>query len=171
MKPELKYGLIAGTGICLWIIVEYCLGLHTAHLEIGEYTGYFSNLIPVLTLFLLLRKKQSAIYDGRLTLGQGIASGLVASLVSASLVYCFMVIYNNLINPNWMDYALTAKVAQLRAHGVAEVNIRQQIKFYQQANSPVGLISTTLLGLTVMGGLISLVLTLILKFRPPTPRA
>jgi hypothetical protein len=166
MRPEFKYGLITGVGICLWIVTEYCLGLHTTHLEIGESTGYFSNLIPLATLFLLLRQKQAAAYDGRLTLGQGIASGLVASFLGALIVYAFMLGYNQWINPDWLDNALAAKVALMRAHGIGEVEIRREITFYRQANSPVGLITTTLLGLTVMGGTLSLILTLLLRLRP-----
>ena len=165
MSPEFKYGVVAGAGISLWIAVEYHLGLHTTHVEIGEYTGYFANLIPLGAFFLLLRQKQASSSDGRLSLGRGVASGLLASFVSALIVYGFMVIYNRWINPYWVDNALAVKVAQQRAHGLSEIEIRRQITFYRQSNSPMGLIATTLLGLTVMGGFISLALTLLLRFR------
>lgn len=170
MSPEFKYGLVAGAGVTLWIIAENSLGLHSTYIEVGEYTGYFANLIPLTTLFLLLRKKQAATYDGRLTIGQGIASGLLASFVGALIVYGFMVVYNRWINPYWVDNALAIKVAHQRAQGVSELVIRQEINFYRQANSPVGLIASTLLGLTVMGGVFSLILTLLLRFNAKSPR-
>lgn len=171
MRPEFKYGLMSGAGICLWVVIEYYLGLHTIHLEVGEKTGYFSNIIPLVTLFLLLRQKQSAAYDGRLTLGQGIASGLMASFLEGVIVYGFMLFYNQYINPNWVDNALALKVTQLRSHGITESNIREQITLYRQANSALGMITTTLLGLTVMGGIFSLILTLLLRLRPRSPLA
>ncbi len=171
MSPEFKCGLITGAGITLWIVTEYSLGLHTTYLEIGEYTGYFANLIPLTTLFLLLRRKQAATYDGRLTLGQGIASGLLASFVAALIVYGFMVVYNRWINPDWVDNALAVKVAHQRVQGVSEIAIRREINFYRQANGPVGLIATTLLGITVMGGIFSFVLTLLLRLQSKSPRA
>ena len=77
MRPEFKYGLISGTGLCLWTVAEHYFGFHATHWEIGEYTGYLSNLIPLITLFLLLRQKQNAAHDGQLTIAQGIASGLL----------------------------------------------------------------------------------------------
>lgn len=166
MSAEFKYGLITGGSLSLWIFAEYYLGLHTIHLEAGEYAGYFSKLIPLATLFLLLRQKQASAGDGRLTLGQGLTSGLTASFLAALIVYGFMVAYNQWINPDWLDNALTAKVAQRRAHGIDEFSIRREITFYRQANSSAGLITTTLLGLTVTGGVITLVLTLFLRLRP-----
>lgn len=169
MRPELKYGLLSGVGICLWITTEYCLGLHTTRLEIGEYTGYFSSIVPVVFIFFLLREKQAANHDRPLTLAQGIAAGLVASLVAAVIVYGFMLAYNRWINPYWVDNALTAKVAHLRAKGVGEMEIRREITFYRNSNTPVGLIATTLVGTTVMGGMISLFLTLLLRLRKRKP--
>jgi riboflavin transporter FmnP len=165
MRPELKYGLITGLGVCLWIATEYFLGLHTTHLEIGEFTGYFANLVPLVTLLLLLREKQKQIYDHRLTLGQGIAAGLLMSFVAAVLVYIFMLAYNRWINPYWLDNALEWKVARMRDHAVSEVDIRKEITFYRNANSPIGLVVSTILGMTAVGGLLSIPCTLYLRYR------
>lgn len=169
MKPEIKYGLITGAGVCLWIIAEYLLGFHTTRLEIGEYSGFFSTLVPVVTLFLLLKGKREAAADGRLGLGQGVCSGLFASFIAALIVYCFMFVYNQFINPGWLDNTLDWKVAQMRAQGLAEIDIRKEITFYRQANSPAGLIVTTLVGMTLMGAIFSLGLTLLLRRQPRPP--
>src|SRR5258708_38470602 len=83
--------------------------------EIGTYTGLFSNLVPLTTLFLLLRAKRAAVYDGRLSLGSGIGSGVLTSFIAALLVYSFLVTYSHFINPTWIDQVLEAKVAQQRA--------------------------------------------------------
>ena len=166
MTAEFRYGLITGAGICLWITAEYYLGLHTTHPEVGEYTGYFSVLIPVATLFLLLRQRQAATRDGYLSLGQGITAGLTTSFLAALIVYGFMIAYNQWINPDWIDNALTVKVASMRAHNVDEVKIRRAITSFRQANGTRGLIVSTVLGLTVIGGIISVVLTLLLRLQP-----
>ena len=171
MKSEIKYGLITGAGVCLWIIAEHLLGFHTTRHEIGEYSGYFSSLVPLVTLFLLLKGKRETAFDGRLGLVQGIGSGLSASLIAAMLVYCFMVAYNQFINPGWLDNALDWKVAQMRAQGGAETDIRKEITFYRRANSPAGLIATTLVGMTLMGAIFSFGLTLLLRRRPRPPPA
>ena len=166
MSPEFKFGLLTGMGICLWIIAEHFLGLHTTHLEVGEYTGYFSNLIPLATLFLLLRHKQMLARDRSLTLSQGLASGLLASFLAALIVYSFLMAYHQWINPDWVDDVLAVKVTAMRDRGVDEIEIRRKITFYRRANGPLGLIATTVFGLTFMGGIISLVLTPLLRTPP-----
>ena len=163
MKPELKYGLIIGAGVCLWILLEHLLGFHSTHAGIGEYSGYFSGLIPLAGLFVLLRGKAAA---GRLGLAQGVNSGLYASFVAALVVYCVLVAYSQLVNPGWLDQALEWQVARMRADGTPETHIREQITFYRNAHSPLGLIATRLAGLTLLGTVFSLGLTLWLQRRP-----
>jgi len=166
VKPEFKYGLINGAGVCLWIALEYLLGFHTTRPDSGAWTGLLSNLIPLTTLFLLLRTRRAAIYDGRLTLGTGIGSGILASFVASLLVYSFLVSYSHFINPTWIDQALELKVVQWRTEDLAEVAIQQKITLYRQAYTPFGLISTIIVGMTLMGGIFSLVLTLLVRSLP-----
>jgi len=44
MKIILKYGLLAGVAIFIYILLELALGLHGKYLHIGQYTGYFRYL-------------------------------------------------------------------------------------------------------------------------------
>jgi hypothetical protein len=166
MKPELKYGLVAGTGVCLWIMGEYLLGFHTTRLEIGLYSGYFSCLIPLVTLFLLLKGKRDAAPDGRLGFWPGLRTGLHAAFISGAIIYAFMLLYNHFINPGWLDNALEWRVASLRADGVAEAAIREEIRTYRQMNSPLGCLISLVAGTTVMGGVFAAGITLLLRRRP-----
>lgn len=169
MKPELKYGLLCGAGVCLWITLEYLLGFHTTRPDIGVYTGLLSNLIPLTVLFLLLRKKRAALFDGRLSLGAGIGTGLLTSFVAGLLVYCFLACYSNFINPHWIDQALEHKVALWRADHLAEVEIQGRITRYRSAYTPLGLVTTTVVGMTLRGGLLGLGLTLLVRALPHRP--
>jgi hypothetical protein len=169
VKPELKYGLISGAAVCLWIGLEYLLGLHTTRPQLGTYTGLLSNLIPLTTLFLLLRAKRRRVYDGRLSLGAGIGAGLYASFVAALIVYSFLVVYTHFLNPLWIDQALEVKVAAWRAQSVAETDIQHQITRYRNAYTPVGLLGTIVVNTTLMGGLFSLPLTLLVRQLPHRP--
>ena len=170
MKPELKCGLITGAGVCLWIMGEYLLGFHTTHLEIGAYSGFFSAIIPLVTLFRMLKAQRDAVPDGRLGVWPGVKSGLHAAFISGVIVYGFMLAYNQFINPGWLDHALDWQVAQLRTEGVAESAIREEIKTYRQLNGPVGCLISIVAGTTVMGGIFSAGLPLLLR-RGPRPDA
>ncbi len=166
MRAEFTYGLISGAGLCLWITLEYLLGFHTTRPEIGTYTGLLSNLIPLTTLFLLLRAKRTAVYDGRLSLGAGIGAGVLASFIAALLVYSFLVSYTHFINPTWIDQVLEARVVQQRAAHVPEAIIQEGITSTRSAYTPGGLVLTIIVGLTLMGGLLSFGLTLLVRQLP-----
>ena len=167
MRPAIKCGLITGAGVCLWILGEYALGFHTTRLAIGAYSGCFSGLIPLTTLFLLLRRQRDASASGQLGLGAGLKSGLQAAFVSGVILYGFMFVYDHFINPGWLDNALDWRVAQLRAHGVTEIAIRDEITFYRRMNTPAGCLVSLVGGTTLLGGVLSAGLTLLLRWWPP----
>lgn len=160
MTPEFKYGLLSGAGVSLWMLAEYKLGLHTTYLEYGNYTGYFSLLIPLLALFFLLRKKQ---VDKPQGFSASVVSGVTASFLGALIVYGFSLAYNQWINPEWIDNALALKVSAMRAHNVDENDIRSAITSFRQANRPIGLAIRVVGGLTVIGGIFSALLTWVLR--------
>ena len=116
-----------------------------------------------------LRKKRAAIYDGRLSLGAGIWSGILASFVASLVVYSFLVSYTHFVNPIWIEHALEVKVAQQRAAGVSEAAIQQSITLTRNAYTPAGMIASIIVGLTLMGGIFSLVLTLLVRSLPHRP--
>ena len=118
-----------------------------------------------------MRLKQSFAPDRPLALSRGLASGLIASLTAAVVVYAFTVAYRQFINPGWIDNVLEWKVAQMRAAGLAEEAIRSEITVFRQANSPIGLIATTLVGTTLLGGLFSMAVSLLLRRKFDRTRA
>jgi hypothetical protein len=145
------------------------LGFHTTRADLGAYTGALSNLIPLVTLFLLLRRKRDAIYDGRLSLAAGIGAGMYASFVAALLVYTFLVTYTHFLNPIWIDQVLEHKVALWRERRLAETAIQAKITQFRDAYTPLALAGSTLVGLPLMGGVFGLLLTLVVRQLPHRP--
>lgn len=166
MRPEFKYGLITGVGVSLWILAEYLLGFHTTRMAIGECSRYFSCVVPAITLFILLRKKQAASPKYPLTIRQSIAAGLFVSLVAAMIVSTFLVAYHRWINPFGIENILAGKVVQMRATGIDEIAIRREITSYRQVNGPVGLVITTFGGMALTCAILSALLTPIVRSKP-----
>ena len=98
-----------------------------------------------------------------------IGSGALASCVAALLVYCFLTAYTHFINPTWIDQALEVKVAQWRTHQVAETVFQEKISLYRGAYTPKGLVATIIVGMTLMGAIFSLILTLLVRSLPHRP--
>ncbi len=171
MRPEITWGLISGTGVCLWIALGHQLGTHTSSTGLGTYSGILSNLIPLTALFLLLRAKRARLYDGRLSLAAGIGSGVFMSFVASLVVYSFLATYSHFINPTWIDQMLEVRVAQQRATGLSEAVIQERILATRDDYSPVGLLRTIILSTTLMGGLYALAVTLLVRQLPHQEKA
>ncbi|HVU15831.1 MAG TPA: DUF4199 domain-containing protein [Candidatus Didemnitutus sp.] len=158
MTPEFRYGLIAGAGLCLWTLLEFVLGLHTVHFNAGEISGYLAGIVPFVCLWLLLRRRQREL-GPLFSIWVGLFSGVICSIVAAVVVYAFMVAYDLYLNPGWLDIALKNRVDAWRAAHIDEVEIRRMITAIRNTQSPIGLLVTYLGGVTLLGTLMTLVIT------------
>ena len=171
MTTEVKFGLVTAGGICLWVVLEHLLGFRSTHLHIGQYTGILSGIIPLVTIFYALKEKRD-LQGGYLTLGQGLFTGLLLSMVTAICTTAFMWVYNQYINPGYQHAALEWEIGQRVRKGeldpVGAASARAEFK--RLFSLPNQLLAS--LVLTVLSGLlITMVETLILRRSPARPAA
>lgn len=169
MKIEIKHGVICGTGVCAWILVEYFLGFHDEHLAIGKFTGYLATVIPVVVLYRALKEKRAQQPDGDLATGDGLKAGLVISAIAGVITTAFFWAYKHFINPGWLDRALEFEKAQMAKAGATAEMIDRKVAVFNAMNSDEIQIVTGMIGTMVMGLAISVVLTSILKKKSPEP--
>jgi hypothetical protein len=164
LRPELKYGLIAGLGVSLWFYAEYFLGLHTTRPDLGKITGQLSSLVLIFTLWSMLRRQQRALGPA-FRLPVSLLAGIQASLVAATLIYISTTFYRHYVNPDWFVDYLNAKVTELRAAGTAETSIQLYAENARRYSTPGYLLLGTLLIWTMQGTLFTVFLTLGLRWQ------
>jgi hypothetical protein len=101
MKPELRYGLIIGLGVSIWVLLEFLLGFHTKYMEIGQFSGYLSVIIPILALYYGLTEKY--IHEPTITYWQTVKAGMTMVIIAAIIISLFMALYNTTIHPEWVE--------------------------------------------------------------------
>ena len=153
MKPEYRYGLLCGTGLSLWILIEFALGFHTTFLEIGQYSGYFSIIVPIIIIYVAL-KEQSLRINGRLSVKEGINTGFQIAIYSAALFTLFLYVYNNYINPEWLNSLVEWERKKLLLGGASDDEIERFMDQNRRMNNAVGqgvmsFISTTGIGIFI----------------------
>lgn len=157
MRPEIKYGVITGISVCLWVLLEFALGFHTTRLEFGKYSGYVASLIPIILLVLLLQEKAK---KQPLTWLTALRSGILVSVIAAAIITTFFFFYNHYINPGWLNLVFEAQKQELVTQGASEesiVSLQEQFAFYSSDLYQIigGFFSTILMGI---------ILTLIITF-------
>jgi len=168
MKPELKYGIVAGLAMGGWMLLEFWFGFHTTRMDARQFTGWVTDLIPTVMLYLLLKRRLESNDRYWLPAWEGMLHGLFASFVAALVFYVFLNVYQYFVNPSWVDSQLEWKVAHLRAAGATETDIRKQIVALRQANGPIGL-ALYIPAYTLLGGCVSALITLWLNWRHKEP--
>ena len=163
MKTELIYGIAAGLGISLWVFIEFLLGLHDKHLEIGQFTGYLSTIIPIACIYLGLKEKRGQLSPETLTLQQGLTTGLIVSLISGIITTAFFLLYYHFINPGWRQSAEDFERSQWEHTGMPEEEIALQIEQLKFLNSDTGVVIFNMISSLVLGMIISFFLTLFLR--------
>lgn len=165
MAPALKYGLLGASGMILWLLGEYALGFHGPRIALGQYTTWGTEIILIVALWRLLHH---LLYAGNrywLPVWLGTAHGLLASLVAAMLLYVFVFIYLQFINPAFSDAYLEWEIGRMRSQNMPEEEIRLMARGFLWRTSAVGL-PLSIGSLCLLIGLVaSPVITLWLNWR------
>ena len=162
-RIELKYGLITGAGICLWIIAEYFLGLHTTQMHLGQYTIYFVVIIPLFTIYFGLKEKRDRHLNGKITINGGIKAGLMISLIAALIISCFLIIYFNYINPQYSELGVAYYKEKLMLSGKTAVEVTQELDSIKRTFSFINQLLFGVIAVMGTGLLISFIMSLYLN--------
>lgn len=163
LKTEIKFGIITGAGICLWILLEFLLGFHTIKMDIGECTTYFVVLVPLFTLYLGIKEKRDKRNKGQISINHGIKTGLMISLIATVIIASFLIIYFNYLNPEYAELGIAYQKKKMILRGKTSDEIAAEM---ERMKNMFGFLNQFLygtIGAVGTGFLISVALSLFLK--------
>jgi hypothetical protein len=102
MKPEVKYGVIAGFFLILWTLVQFMLNFHTLDFEYNKFSSPGVLIILFFTLLKSLKEKRLD-YGGSISLRKGMRTGVFQLFITAFIASSFMFLYDYKINPLWIE--------------------------------------------------------------------
>ena len=157
------YGIICGILMSCWVLVEYLFGFHTTSLDIGQYSGYFSILIPVIIIFIALYERQS-FYRVDLQYIDGINIGFRIAIISSLVLTIFFYLYNKYINPDWIDRMIDWQRRQMIIQGAANDDVQAFINQNQHHYNAIGQAVMDFISWTGIGVFITLIEIPIVKY-------
>src|ERR1044072_1401220 len=164
MKAELKYGIILGVAISCWMMIAHVLGFYTTNLQAGSYADMAITILPIVFLFLAILARRRR--QGSLTLLQGITTGMVAILISYVISGTFLWIYQHYINPNWLDYVIAFQQSKMTQAGAAASEVNAVADRLRSRNTAMAQFIGGLIGTLVLGFILSLIFSVILRKKP-----
>jgi hypothetical protein len=161
MRTEVKFGIILGLGICVYTVIAHLLGFYTNNIQAGKTGDIMITLLPIMVLYFAIREKRNR--NRSLTLWQGIKTGLLVALISFPISTAFLWVYHHYINPNWLTYILAFEQESMTRAGVSAGEISSRLDRMRSGNSDFAQIVGGLIGTTVLGLILSLIFSLILR--------
>jgi hypothetical protein len=165
-RTELQYGLIIGFGLIAWILAEYAAGFHTTQLEVGEYSGYFSIIIPLIALYMGIRSFRDKELGGSMTFLKGFAAGSRMSFIASVLISLFLALYITVINPEWIDLGLEYQRNKLVATGLSQQEVTNTLDLMKNDYTLSSMMLYAFGGTLLQGSVLSLIYSAILKRKP-----
>ncbi|MBI3112804.1 MAG: DUF4199 domain-containing protein [Ignavibacteriales bacterium] len=166
LRSLLLYGLASGAAMALYATVEFAVGLHGRYLSVGQYVGYLRYVILFLGLFLGVKNVRDQQKGGAIGYGKVLQIGFVISLVAGVIITIYEILYNEYINPGFMEDYIQFTIAGMRESGATEAAmeaLREQAKAWSTPGAQIAFY----LGETLMlGVLFSLILGGIMKWQP-----
>jgi len=170
MRLNLKYGLITGIIVGAFAVSFFALVncLNTSYnwgmqpSNIRGIGGLLTIVILATGIYLTMQavKKEQ---DNKLTYGQALKAGVIVAVITAVLVALFGFVYCQFLNPGYAQYMVSEAQKAMAANGETPQQIAEHSKSVQAEFSTGGQVMQALIGQTVVGTVVSLVLGMFLR--------
>jgi ACR3 family arsenite efflux pump ArsB len=165
MKPYLKFGLISGiVGIFITLLV-YIMGLDKS--PSGQYIGWINIPVTIILMVMCIKECRETLYNGFISFGQAFKNLFLMMLVSSVISGIFMFFYVSVINPSLIDYIKEQQILEMEKKGMEQAAIDQAMSFSEKFISPGMMTFWTIAGGLLLGSLIALIVSAIMKKNDP----
>ncbi len=157
LKIGLRYGLIVGL-----ILIIYDIIMLIADLSMNDYVRYISYTI-LLVFIVLAHNAYKKEGNGYMTIGQGLGTGVILTIVQGFLTSLVSMIYISFIDPSILEKLREKAIENIEASGSSDAEIEQAIKMSDLFLSPIGIFIVGFISSLFVGFIISLIVSLFTK--------
>jgi len=170
MRTNLKYGLITGIIVGAFAVGFFALinSLNTSN-NWGMQPSAIRGIGGLLTIVILatgiyltmqaIKKEQG----NKLTYGQALQAGVIVAGITAVLVALFGFVYCQYLNPGYAQYMVSEGQKAMAANGETQQQIAEHSKALQAEFSTGGQVAQALIGQTIVGTVVSLIMGIFVK--------
>jgi uncharacterized membrane protein YagU involved in acid resistance len=127
----------------------------------------YTGVITIATFFVIyygIKYYRDEVNEGLLSLGEAVKMGLFIALVAGIIAALFGLLYNQVIDPGYMESQFEAMREGLEERGLSDEQIEQQMTFMNMLlNNPVLTVAFTIVWTAILGLLKALIAGAILK--------
>jgi hypothetical protein len=163
VKIILKYGLLVGVIVGVYMMIEYAIGLHGKYLEYGQYTGYVRYVLLAAGVFIGIRDTRDGERNGSIGFLPAVWVGIRVSFIAAIVITVSELIYIQFVNPGFTEDYIAFTVAKLKAANATVEEINNLLAQSKMWGTTVWQIIFYMGETMLMGAICSLIAGAILK--------
>lgn len=157
----LKYGLITAL-----VSIVYTLILMVLDMSDNTWLSSLSFIIMIAGIVLAMKEYRTLNY-GFMSYGQGLGIGTIVSAISGLLSGIFMWLYTSFVDTEYMARMRDKQVEAMLDQGLSDEQVDAAISMSESFQGPLTMILGGLIGAIVVGFLLSLILSAIMKRNRP----
>lgn len=163
-KIALKWGAIAGLTTVVFQTILYLTGMYL-NTSLGMVTWVFT--IGGLYLAIAEYKRENG---GYLSIGEGVGLGVLVAVIMGLLSTSFSLIYTHFVDPTVMQQSMELARQRLEDQGnMTDEQVEQAMELSQKFTSPGILLLGGVIGMALIGAILSLIISAIMRREPADP--
>lgn len=168
MKPSLRFSLtIAGIMIGIGLIM-FITGLDMS--DNAKTFNYIALIVPIYFLFIALKEKREKELNGFISFGQAFKRGAAICSITALIQSAYQILYFKMINPGMIDKIKDQQLLEFEKKGMSDQEIEIALQYTELfVSNPALIFISTFLAIFIVGCIISLVISAIIKRDNPNP--
>src|SRR5450432_1843560 len=151
MSRELKYGIMTGFAILIWMTLIYVF--HWEQNVLNDYAYYITFLLLAIGIYFLVLYKRDRDAGGVISLKQAFQGGMSVSFVAALLIGAFLMLYTQSINPNYVNEVIKEASDFDKSQNLSQQEIDNNVQGVKAMYSGFGQF-TYGIGTTLLAGLL-----------------
>lgn len=167
MNTAIRYGLIYA-GISIGIsLLTFGLGIEKDD-TVQTVNKFVNVIIPAVIIFLGIKEKRDKESNGFITFGSGFKAGMVITFIGGLITAAFTFLYMTVLNPGIVTYIKMKQEEELVNRGMSDAQIEKMAPNLEIWTTPGMVTVFAFVGIIVLGLVISLIMSAILKKENPT---
>ncbi len=160
-KIAFKWGLITGLIMIVYSVIINMSG------QIGNQAlSSVSYLFLIIGIFMAHKEFKNS-GDGFMSYGKGLGLGTLTTLIAAVLSAIFSYIYMTMIDPTIMDVIRDQQIMEMEGRGMSDAQIEQSLSMMESFMSPGFISIVAVFIVTLVGFILSLIITAFTKNSNP----
>lgn len=166
MKASFKYGLIySGVGIGTSLLL---FGLGMEKDEVVQKVLNFVNIaIPAVVIFLGIRVARAQEGNGFITFGTGFSTGIIITVIGGLITTLYTYLYFKILNPGMITYIKMKQEEEMIKRGMTDSEVELMADTMEFWANPGMMSAFVLIGIILLGLVITLISAAILKKENP----